>query len=132
MPRINLTAKTLAALKPVGDRQVDYFDASLPGFCVRVSAGGEKSFGVLYRFGGRFRRLTLGGYPPLSLADAREMAREALRSARLGSDPVAEKKQERAAETFAELAEQYLERYAESENLPGARMRAESRPISTR
>ena len=112
MPRINLTAKTLAALKPVGDRQVDYFDASLPGFCVRVSAGGQKSFGVLYRFGGRFRRLTLGGYPPLSLADARDMAREALRSARLGSDPVAEKKQERAAETFAELAEQYLERYA--------------------
>ena len=50
---------------------------------------------MFYRTGGRLRRLTLGTHPPLLLADARELAREALRSARLGSDPAANKKQER-------------------------------------
>src|SRR5213594_1951008 len=95
MPKITLTARTLDALKADGKR-VDYFDTRLPGFCVRVSAG-AKSFAVFYRHGGRLRRLTLGNHPPLSLADARDLAHEALRSARLGAGPAAEKKQERAA-----------------------------------
>ena len=110
MPRITLTARKLDSLKTDGKR-VDYFDNRLPGLCVRVS-GGSKSFAVFYRTGGRLRRLTLGTYPPLLLADARELAREALRSARLGSDPAANKKQERAAKTFADLAGQYIELYA--------------------
>src|SRR5213593_1185539 len=110
MPKITLTARTLDALKADGKR-VDYFDAKLPGFCVRVSAG-AKSFAVFYRHGGRLRRLTLGNHPPLSLADARDLAHEALRSVRLGADPAAEKKQERAAESFADLAAQYIELYA--------------------
>ena len=85
MPRITMTTRKLDSLKTDGKR-VDYFDNRLPGFCVRVS-GGSKSFAVFYRTGGRLRRLTLGTHPPLLLADARELAREALRSARLGSDP---------------------------------------------
>src|SRR5213593_2798922 len=110
MPKITLTARTLDALK-ADCKRVDYFDTKLPGFCVRVSAG-AKSFAVFYRHGGRLRRLTLGNHPPLSLADARDLAHEALRSVRLGADPAAEKKQERAAETFADLAAQYIELYA--------------------
>jgi integrase len=67
---------------------------------------------VLYRHAGRLRRLSIGTYPPWTLADAREAALKALRDASKGKDPAAEKKRERAAETFGELAEAYIERWA--------------------
>jgi integrase len=111
MPNTNFTAKGLAALKPATVR-IDYWDESLPGFGLRVTPDGQKTWTVMYRFGGRKRRYTLGAYPTLSLADARKLAREAQRSVRLGIDPAATKKTERLADCFAELAEHYLERYA--------------------
>jgi integrase len=66
----------------------------------------------MYRHGGRLRRLTLGTYPPLTLADARDKAKAALHSAGLGGDPAADKKAERLAETIAELADGYLNMHA--------------------
>src|SRR5438128_709576 len=68
----------------------------------------------MYRHNGRLRRLTIGTYPPLTLADAREEAREALRKAAKDQDPAAEKKKKRLAETFGELAADYIERYAKA------------------
>ena len=111
MPTVRLTVRGLEALRPAQDR-TDYFDESLPGFCVRVSSSGAKSFAVMYRFAGRLRRLTLGSHPPLGLADARELARDALRKAALGKDPAAEKLGLRTADSFEELAVRYMERHA--------------------
>jgi integrase len=92
--------------------RIDYWDESLPGFGLRITPDGQRTWTVMYRFGGRKRRYTLGAYPTLSLADARKLAREAQRSVRLGMDPASAKKAERLADSFAELAEHYLERYA--------------------
>ncbi len=44
----------------------------LPGFGLRVSQGGQKTWVVMYRAGGRKRRLKLGTFPLMGLADARE------------------------------------------------------------
>jgi integrase len=66
----------------------------------------------MYRYQGIKRRLTLGTYPSLSLASAREQAADMLRSVAHGADPAASKKGARKAETFAELADEYLERHA--------------------
>jgi integrase len=73
---------------------------------------GVKTFVVLYRVDGRLRRLTLGRYPRLSLADARGLARKALASAVRGEDPAAEKTARREAATFGEVAKEYIERHA--------------------
>jgi integrase len=56
--------------------------------------------------------MTLGAYPTLSLADARRLARAALRDAAHGADPAGEKQAQRRAESFGELAELYLEKHA--------------------
>jgi integrase len=111
MAKLTLTAKALAGLKP-GPKRADYFDSGLSGFHVRVTPTGVKTFSVLYRHAGRLRRLSIGTYPPWTLADAREAATEALRAASKGKDPAAEKKRDRAAETFGELADAYVERWA--------------------
>jgi integrase len=71
---------------------------------------------VMYRHGNVKRRLTLGTYPALSLAEARKGARSALHAVQYeGADPAADKKANRAAETFEELARDYLERHAKRE-----------------
>src|SRR5439155_9502039 len=113
MPKTKLNVKVLDSLKPSTAR-VDYFDEDLPGFHVRVTPTGVKTFSLMYRHNGRLRRLTIGTYPPLTLADAREEAREALRKAAKDQDPAAEKKKKRLAETFGELAADYIERYAKA------------------
>jgi integrase len=112
MPIVKLTARSVARLKPPDVGQIDYFDDSLPGFGLRVSAGGRRAWVLLYRHGTLKRRLTLGPYPDLPLAAARDKARDHLREVAHGRDPAAEKAAGRKAETFAELAENYLERYA--------------------
>jgi integrase len=112
MPTIEFNAARIKFLKPEAGRQVDYFDKALPGFFIRVSPKGRKSFGVLYRHLGRMRRLTLGAFPPMTLKEARRDATDKLRDAAHGKDPATEKAQQRKAETFREMAEQYIERHA--------------------
>ena len=112
MPRKKLTDRTVQALRPDPNRQVDYFDTRWPGFGVRVSPAGRKSWVVMYRFHGRVRRVTIGPYPYVSLADARAKAKALVRQVFQGTDPAAEKAAERLAETFAQLAAEYLERHA--------------------
>ena len=57
-----LTDLLLRKLKS-GEERVDVWDAKIPGFGVRISTSGTKSFILLYRFKGEGRRLTLGRYP---------------------------------------------------------------------
>lgn len=109
--RMNLTAKSVAALKPA-EKRFEVFDTNLAGFGIRVTPNGVKTFGVMFRHGGRLRRLTIGTYPPLTLADARDRAKEALRAAQLGDDPAAAKIAARQAGTFEELADAYMDRWA--------------------
>lgn len=114
MPTVTLTARSITALKRKAVR-VDYWDADLPGFGLRVSTEDRKTWVVRYRVEGerRLRRLSLKPtYPDLSLADAREKARKALRQAADGTDPAATKRERREAGTFGELAAEYMKRHA--------------------
>lgn len=111
MARIKLTAKIVEGMKPSGKR-IQAFDTEQRGLCLRVSTSGEKSFSVVYKHGGRMKRLTLGRFPDVSLADARSRTREALRDVASGTDPQQEKQMVRLADTFAELVDVYLEKYA--------------------
>ena len=87
-----------------------------PGFGLRVAPTGRKSFIYLYRFGTTPRRMTLGVYPRMSLADAREMVGKSIKKLDKGIDPGAEKiaarKATRDAESFEQLAHEWVERWA--------------------
>jgi integrase len=111
--RIRFTERGLKALKPPPrPQQLDYFDDSLPGFGLRVSYNGRKSWVVLYRCNGLKGRLTLGRADVLPLADAREKAREALKAAQRGDDPTIKKNRDREAPTLKQLADRYIDEYA--------------------
>ena len=112
MPTIRFLVRTIDAIKPPANGRVEYWDADTKGLGLRVAESGRKTWVVMYRHQGRLRRLTLGTYPILSLADVREMAKDELRTAAKGGDPAGAKKVAREAETFKQLADLYIERYA--------------------
>ena len=111
--RIHFTDRALRALKPPPrPKQIDFWDGALPGFGLRISYNGRKSWVVLYRCNGVKGRLTLGRFDTIPLADARDQARAALREAAAGVDPSVKKARDREAPTFKGLAERYIEEYA--------------------
>ena len=69
----------LRKLTTAGADRTEVWDEHIPGFGIRVSKAGTKAFMLVYRHRGRSRRLTLGRYPVLRLADARDKATSALR-----------------------------------------------------
>lgn len=80
MPKLStvrLTDALVRSLKPKGQRY-EVYDASQPGFGIRVATSGALSWVLLTRENGRRKRVTLGAYPAMSLGKAREAARVAL------------------------------------------------------
>jgi integrase len=112
MAKATFTARWVAALQPSTAAQVDYFDAKPPALGLRLAPSGRKTWFIMYRSEGRLRRLTLGTYPALSLADARAQALSARHTVAIGGDPATDKQRRSAAPTMADIVTQYLDLYA--------------------
>ena len=72
-------------------------DGGCPGLFLVVQPSGVKSFALRYRFTGEPRKLTLGRYPEISLAQARATATGARVQIEEGIDPSASKRTARAS-----------------------------------
>jgi integrase len=93
--------------------QAEFWDGQTPGFGLRVSQGGRKAWVLMYRHQGHLRRLTLGTYPILSVAAARDAAKANLLLVQSGKDPAFEKQEARDADSFNTLADRYLREHAQ-------------------
>ena len=83
-------------IKPLTARQVQLARASVfvggaPGLQLLVSPAGTKSWRLFYRLpgAGKRRSMSLGRFPGVSLAEARQRALAALADASAGNDPKA-------------------------------------------
>lgn len=92
---MKLTATTVQNLKPA-DRRQEIPDDLLPGLYLIVQPTGKKAWQVRYRHTGTHRRMKLADYPVLSLAAARERAREIFAAVGEGRDPAKEVKAAKA------------------------------------
>src|SRR5262249_5806841 len=115
--KISLTQLAAERLRAPGI----HWDKNLPGFGLRVSPKGRKTFFVQYRFRQadgslKERQETLGTLDYLSVAEARNRARASKAKAASGIDPVNEKRAAKAAVeverktaefTLAKLVERY-------------------------
>jgi integrase len=110
--RAKLTKGYVDRLKP-GSKDEFHWDTELKGFGLRLSAGGKISFIVQGRVKGSEKeaRLTIGSYGVFSPDQARDVAREHLRSMRLGVDPRDVRRQDEAAKvTLRQVADAYFAR----------------------
>ena len=98
----NLTAAKLKALSTPG------LHGDGGTLYMRVALGGSKSWIQRLTVGGKRRDIGLGGWPLVTLADARDLAFENRRLARRGGDPLADKRRTKAP-TFHEAAERTFE-----------------------
>ena len=93
-PRVQLSARLLETLNP---KKVPYriADARCAGLAVRVATSGALTFDLAFRIAKskRYRRLSLGAFPEVSLEAARDRAADLTRAARAGRDLIAEEKQ---------------------------------------
>lgn len=109
------TDKFIMNLKPA---EKEYWIREGQGFSLRVLPSGEKVWYYIYTFEGRKRYMKLkdGGYPDVSLSDARKEFDIAKVKVKNGVDPLAEKQDgkeaRRKAPTVSDLVEDFIERYA--------------------
>lgn len=107
-----LTAIAVKNLKKPGR----YAVGGVPGLFLLISDGGGRSWILRIMVGNRRRDMGLGGVDTLSLAEAREQARRFRQQALDGIDPIAKRKEARAAlreakregVLFAEAAERFI------------------------
>lgn len=84
------------------------------GLYIEIAPSGGKWWRLKYRFAGREKRLSLGVYPDVSLALARERRDEARKLLAQGIDPGVQRKaeraagEERAANSFEVIAREWL------------------------
>jgi integrase len=90
-----LTARYLDTLKAHATRY-EVFDTEVPALAIRITPSGHKSWTLFYRHHGRLRRLALGRYPDVGLADARKAATQERGRILDGADPAEERKADRA------------------------------------
>jgi integrase len=105
----HLTDKGIAAVKVPTRGQLEVFDLGYPGLALRVSLGGAKSFVLFYRHRNKLSRVTLGRWPEVSLADARERWRKTREAVAKGEDP-APRPDKPNALAFEHVVEEWLRR----------------------
>jgi integrase len=86
------------------------------GLYLQISPAGTKSWKFRYTLAGRVRDMGLGALADIPLADARELAAQNRRLVKLGTDPIEQRRQERAqkaleaarAVTFQDMAAMHI------------------------
>lgn len=99
---------------PAGKQELILFDEDMPGFGVRLRAGGKRTWIIQYRVGVKQRRLTLAAVEKLDAEKARQEAKIRLAKVTLGADPQSEKTEAklRAGVTLGAVADRYLQSHA--------------------
>lgn len=120
MPRVakELTALDVKRLShPGGSNNVTHAVGGVSGLLLQITPNNGRTWLLRTSVGSKRREIGLGGFPDVTLAQARELARESKDKIRRGIDPVEERKAARAAlaasqrrgMTFSDAVDRYLE-----------------------
>jgi integrase len=115
MPRVthgSLSDPQVRQLRP-GSTPIEVRDGHARGLILQILPSGRKLWTVRYRYRGSQRRFTLGEYPTMSLAKARNAAEDARAEIRNGGDPAGERQAAREAptDTIAGLGKEYVAKH---------------------
>ena len=117
MPAKYLTDPYVRGLK-ASDKRVEIYDQTkeghTTGLALRLSEKGRKSFVYRYRYGKNSKRITIGVYPIMKIAEARKKVKEIESMLSSGLDPLEERKRRKKAPkplTINELSSLYMEKH---------------------
>ena len=116
-----LTVSLIAALPITGERYVKW-DAKVPGFGVRVGAGGAKTYIFKYRLpSGRGRWKTITRVEKLALDEARKRAKRDAGKVADDKDPLQQRDASRGAITTADACDRFLREHVDLKLKPKSR-----------
>ena len=102
------TAQELKALKKPAKNPTEHSDEQTPGLFVRITMNDVRTW--IFRYtnpSGRKRGLTLGRFPDVGVADARELVRDHRGTLAKGEDPAEIKKKRITSLTFKEITQKW-------------------------
>jgi integrase len=115
-----LTPASIEALQKPDKHMVIYWDDEVPGFGVRVTRAGTRSFVFRYRTKTRIDRLyTIGKHPYWNGIAARTEAKRIRKEVDQGRDPVGDFQELRDAYDVTQLADLYIERHLPRKRVKG-------------
>lgn len=111
--QFKFSKKLIDALPPcpvdAGSKEVEYSDQEISGLRLQVNRLGRKAFLFRYQFAGRKRAMKVGGYPEVSIDDARQKVIEWRALLIKGIDPQAQREEERKVGlTFGQFWADYM------------------------
>lgn len=118
MPRrvLPLTDKEVSKAKPDPNKEITKFDGG--GLYILITPSGGKLWRLKYRFAGKEKLISLGSYPEISIADAREARAESKKLIANGIDPCELRKTNQAlnkeiiANSFESIAREWHLKYS--------------------
>ena len=116
--RKRITKRTVDAMRPAEET---WFlrDSDLPGFGVRITPAGVRTYVVEWKRAGRSRRLSIGRHgAPWTPEGARREAMRLKAEVAAGHDPAETRGAERAAPTVAGLADRFLAEHVQPKCRP--------------
>jgi integrase len=108
----HLTKATVEAAQVPEAGQTFIRDDAIKGFALRLIPTGAKSFIWEGKIQHRTRRITIGQYPDLSVATARNEAVRIRAAIAEGRDPHGERQADKNEGTFGDLRKRYIEEYS--------------------
>lgn len=87
-------------------------DKTVPGLHLKVTSTGKRFFLYFRTKGGVERRPKLGDYPIMSVAQARQAAKDLLLKVAMGEDPIARRQDEKIAPTVKDAIDEYEKKHA--------------------
>lgn len=115
MHKVKLTKRSVEAFEPQ-DKTYTVRDAELGGFSLRVYSNGRRAFFYRYRVGGGrgapIREPKIGDFGPVTVDQARGIAKDWAAEVRRGGDPMAVRQLEREAPRVSALFDRYLAEHA--------------------
>ncbi len=115
-----LTKRFIDEVVPDPERDVYHWDATLPGFGLRVKPSGRKVYILTYRNKHRRSRwITIGQHGTITPDIARKKATQLLAQAQMGNvDPADERDHIKGSMTMKELADKYMKEHANVRKKP--------------
>lgn len=117
---MELSSSALAAA-PIG---ATLRDKTISGLHARITPTGRKFFLYFRTKGGTERRPKLGEFPQMTVAQARQIAKDMLLEVAKGNDPMALRQVERVAPTVDELLDMYEKKHASRRKAGAETMRS--------
>ena len=116
--KLKFTDQWIRSIKTNAEQEQHFGDIACKGLSLKVTKNGVKSFSYTFRLGCKTGRVTLGRYPDVALANARERVEEFRKLVADGIDPRHRKAEEQAKRerTVSEMVALFIERYAKPKN----------------